>query len=71
MQNGGDEIDWENRKQYKYYIYYNHISNKYDIDYDGFGQDFGVVYFTSREVVQRAIEEIVKPFCEKHPDFEF
>lgn len=29
----------------------------------------GVVYFKSRDIAEKAIEEVVKPFMSEHPDF--
>ena len=71
MQNGGDKIDWENNEQYKYYIYKNYMSNSLQLDVMCHSKDVLAVYFVSREIAQRAIDEIIKPFCENHPDFEF
>ena len=71
LQNGGDEIDWSDCSQDKYGIYYSHVSNEYKIVFVCMCPDFGVVYFISAEIAQRAINEIIEPFCEKHPDFKF
>lgn len=73
MQNGGDKIDWGDEGQQKYYIYYQHISNTYRIKFDFMYKcrAVGIVFFISNKVAQRAIDEIIKPFCKNHPDFKF
>lgn len=62
MENGGSEIDWENKEQKKYYIYKNPTYNGWDIGYTIISPDLGAVYFVSVKVAARAIDEIVKPF---------
>ena len=66
MQNGGKEIE----NQLKIAITYDRLLSKFrvvemaeSICY------FGEVYFSSKRVANAAIEEIVKPFMEKHPEF--
>ena len=71
MQNGGDEIDWSDCRQRKYCIYYNHKASIFKVDFFQSFEHFNKVYFISREIAQRAINEIIEPFCEKHPDFKF
>lgn len=69
MEHDGDKIDWNDRNQRKYKIYYDHESRKYNL------MDYYVVqyseatYFHTREIANNAIEDIVKPFIEEHPDF--
>ena len=62
MENGGSEIDWENKEQKKYYFYKNPTYNGWEISYTTVFSDLGLVYFISVEVAARAIDEIVKPF---------
>ena len=70
MQNGGDKIDWENYDQCKYSIFYN-------CKYDCFGVNLHFAgkyqdqYFISKDIAERAIDEIVQPFMKEHPDFEW
>ena len=51
--------------------------NCYDASYKEFYTDWnndvknvGVIYFDSEETAKAAIEEIVKPFIEEHPNFD-
>lgn len=66
-ENGGAGI---NDLTKKYTIYFNN-------DYCGFyvctldKPDILTPLFVSKEVAQRAIDEVVKPFMEEHPDFKF
>ena len=68
MENNGDKIDWENLEINKWYIYYSY-KNKYFITYSCNYCKFYNIYFYSHEIAQRAIDEIVLPFMEKHPEF--
>lgn len=69
MQNDGDKIDWDNEFQRKYFIYYD---IKYDKTFNigeicySHSQD---IFFHTKEIAQRAIDEIVLPFMKEHPDF--
>lgn len=70
MMNGGSEIDWDNDDQIKYSIYYNFDDNMWSTNFL-YTVKYFEPYFISEEVAQRAIDEIIKPFMEKHPDFKF
>ena len=52
-ENGGTEIDWD---QTKFIIKYSHWSSKLIIDCYYTAQQFGQVYFASKEVARKAIE---------------
>lgn len=71
MMNGGSEIDWDNKNQTKYSIYYNFACNMWSTNYFLHTAKYFEPYFISEEVAERAIDEIIKPFMEKHPDFKF
>ena len=69
MQHGGEEIDWTNCGQRKFVIYMDKVTGKLDSS-DYYCQKFeGSIYFVSGETAEAAIEEIVKPFMEQHPEF--
>ena len=68
MEHDGDKIDWKNKNEWKYYIYFNFDDNKYAVDFNRFIKDSSV-YFHTGEIAQKAIKEIVKPFMAEHPDF--
>lgn len=72
MMNDGREIDWDDENQMKYSIYYDFDCNTWLINSLCKGNaKYFEPYFISEEVAQRAIDEIIKPFMEKHPDFKF
>lgn len=58
------EIDWNNREQYKYYLFYNYrgvgIGNEITTMY------LGQIYFTSREIAHNAIASIGEGRIEKY-----
>ena len=72
MQNDGDKINWNN-SSCKYFISYNHLDKEFQVDY--YQTPFGCTlksateYFYSVKTAKRAIEEIVIPFMEEHPEF--
>lgn len=65
-ENGGNEIDWNNGEQTKYSIFYTHNKDKLIIRHHWCEENFGLVYFISREVAKKAIElfhdELIKYF---------
>jgi len=67
--NGGDKIELDNDAE-KFYIYRN-AHDDFDVDYIVGLQTLDTQLFISKEIADRAIEEIVKPFIKKHPEFTF
>lgn len=70
MTHGGDSIDWDYNTKTKFYIYYNTITDEFVCDDYNTLKYVGAVPFTDEETAKAAIEEIVKPFIEEHPDFD-
>lgn len=68
MQHDGDKIDWNDHNQSKWFIYFNHETKKFDINYF-IRNNYGVVYFHKYETANSAITEIIEPFMKEHPDF--
>ena len=68
MQHGGREIDWETDRQ-KWFVFYNWCSDAFDVTFTLEKSLPGVAYFREYFTADAAIEEIVKPFMEKHPEF--
>ncbi len=55
-ENGGNEIDWDDEDQTKFSIKYSYFSSELIIDCCNTVQQFGQVYFASKEVARKAIE---------------
>ena len=70
MQNGGDKIDWRNEFQNKWVINFNYSDNSFFVENKPQLRSFNPC-FISKEIVERAIDEIIKPFMKEHPDFEW
>lgn len=68
MQHGGREIDWETDRQ-KWFVFYNWCSDVFDVTFTLEKSLPGVAYFREYFTADAAIEEIVKPFMEQHPEF--
>lgn len=69
MQNDGDKIDWNNGEFDKWYIYYEKKSSSFTIADNCYQQSEGAIYFHTKKIAQRAIDEIILPFMEEHTDF--
>lgn len=63
MENDGDKTDLNDSTQLKYYIYYDRCNEMYSITFTTFC-DYLTVCFYSKEIAQRAIDEIIIPFNE-------
>ncbi len=70
MEHDGDKIDWKCDSK-KYYILYDNNRNIIKCEFVYVCNMCGAVYFKSIEVANAAIEEIIKPFIEAHPDFKW
>lgn len=65
--NGYEDVEWNGQRDH-WYIHYNFADNKFDTDLnDAFKHQ--EVYFSSEDAAKHAIEEVVKPFMEEHPEF--
>jgi hypothetical protein len=69
MQNDGDKIDWKDGISDKYFIYFDHERDYFDIDTCCIFQYTECPYFNTKEIAKRAIDEIVLPFMKEHPEF--
>lgn len=69
MQNDGDKIDWETGKFDKWLVYYEKNSSSFKIADNCHQQTEGTIYFHTKEIAYRAIDEIILPFMEEHPEF--
>ena len=68
MQNDGDKIDWDDIKKEKYYIIFNHNEHMIHVEcFNYFNPQ--TTFFYSKEIAKRAIDEIVLPFMNEHPEF--
>lgn len=72
MEHDGDKIDWsdDGHCSSKYYIYFDNANKKWDVYYICTYNDLAT-YFVDEETARAAIEEIIKPFMEAHPDFKW
>lgn len=71
MEHDGDKIDWDNKQQTKYCIYYDHNEKRfYTTDYH-YIQNYTMVHFHTRITAQNAIKEIIEPFMVEHPYFKW
>lgn len=66
-EHGGDTL-W-NRKNNHYFIVQSMLDNRFGTSYLWESKVQGCVYFGTQEAAETAIEEVVKPFMVKHPEF--
>lgn len=69
MENDGDKINWGNVGTFKWSIYRDGKRADYSPEANQFCKHENTTYFHTKEIAQRAIDEIVKPFVEANPDF--
>lgn len=63
--------DWSNHNLEKWAIYFYHGNSSLNVDSVLEIQTQGVIYFKTKTVAQKCIEEVIKPFMDKHPDFKW
>lgn len=71
MEHGGNEIEWGFNSDAKWGILYRHDEERFSVTSKIFYQWTGAVFFTTKEIAENAIREIIEPFMAEHPDFEF
>lgn len=71
MEHDGDKIDWNSKYQKKYHIFVDVEDNRYHIDHSWTCCGVGRIYFAKESTAKAAIEEIIKPFMNAHPEFKF
>lgn len=64
-----DVNNWTELNSRKYFIIKSIKNNKFDVDWSLTVKNNCVVYFNSEEVAEQAIEDVVEPFMEEHPEF--
>lgn len=62
-----DDQPWDCDNKH-YHVYYSHAYKIFTAELNYEGKHSGV-YFPSSEAATRAIDEVIKPFMEEHPDF--
>ena len=70
MTNGGDQMLFERSTAKKYCIYYDNYNKDFYIYDSVYSKFLGNVCFFDDKTAKAAIEEIVKPFIEAHPEFD-
>ena len=60
--NDGWEPDWDNLDEEKWYVYRSHSLHRWAINCCGRTQRVNEVYFRTKKLTQRAVEEIIIPF---------
>lgn len=61
-----EEIDWNNKRQLKYCIVFDHVKNNFNFSDCSYWEYLNMVYFTSEEIAQNAIDEIGEDRIKKY-----
>ena len=69
MENDGDKIDWKDFKKSKWFIFLNKLSDELRVSDYTYTNLYGVIFFSTKAIAQKALDEIVKPFIKEHPKF--
>lgn len=70
MENGGDKIHLSDRNSKKWYIYYDPTEpSRFNTTYTFRAIHIGDIYFPTKEVADKALNEIVRPFIQAHPEY--
>lgn len=65
--NEAEDCEWDGAETH-YYIYYEAKSREFDIT-ETYVIQSNNIYFSKWEIAKQAIEDVVKPFMAKHPEF--
>ena len=65
--NNAEDCEWDGTETH-YYIYYEAKSHEFDIT-ETYVIRSNNIYFSKWEIAKQAIEDVVKPFMAKHPEF--
>ena len=69
MLHGGNKINPQNFNQTKYVIWYDKFLEKHIVMEATRAICFEGTLFYTKKIAQQAIEEIIKPFIDEHPEF--
>lgn len=65
--NEAEDVEWDGDRNH-YYIFKNTMAGGFDASSTKVAKH-QEVYFSKREIAKQAIEDVVKPFVAKHPEF--
>lgn len=66
-----DAIDWTNINQEKYHLYYNYSDYRVSIAHRLWTKESRVIYFSSEEIAEQAIDEIGKDKIKEYLTYEW
>ena len=69
MENDGDKIDWKDFKKSKWFIFLDKLRDELLVSDYTYTNLYGVIFFYTKTIAEKALDEIVKPFIKEHPDF--
>lgn len=68
--NEGWKPDWNSETEYQWYIYYDTKRNAWDVKFEVTCMNLNTVYFKSKELAERAINEVIIPFEKENQECE-
>ena len=70
-ENGWSDELWEDTNTIKYSVFFDWLFKNWCFGTTLVNRNLFDVYFKDAEVARRAIEEVVKPFCQENPNYRF
>lgn len=68
--NEAEDVEWDCNSKQHYYIFFEYSDKVFSIATGiSIYKNEGSVYFSKQEVAEKAIEDVIKPFIEEHPEF--
>jgi hypothetical protein len=62
-------VNWRIGSDNKYCIVYDHEDKFFRLGNNQWRQQLGCVYFSSENLAERAIKEVIEPYLKEHPEF--
>ena len=67
--NNAEDCEWNWNGKQHYYIFFDYSESVFTIAHTTICKNQGVINFSKQEIAELAIEDVVKPFIEEHPEF--
>lgn len=70
-ENDAEDCEWNGDNLHYCIVHDNRDCGRYFVSYRDYLKDISTTYFSKKGVAEQAIKDVVKPFMEEHPEFEW
>lgn len=70
-ENDAEDCEWNGDNLHYCIVHDNRDCGRYFVSYRDYLKDISTTYFSKKDVAEQAIKDVVKPFMEEHPEFEW